>query len=101
MLFVTACSSEAPNCTDSDTTDLVIEIANNELIKSLGKEAANTIEMSVDNIRTTDVNEKVGSFECAADLTFKGPRGSNSIPINYTSELANDGDEFYVNVYGL
>ena len=100
LLFI-SCSNEAPNCSDSDTKDLVIQIAEGELEKSMSKEKIETLELSVENIRTKNVNEKVGSFECAADFKITGPGGSSSLPITYTSELANDGDEFYVNVYGL
>jgi hypothetical protein len=100
FLFI-GCSNEAPNCSDSDTKDLVIQIAKGEFVKSLGKKSADSLTLSLENIRTKDVNEKVGSFECAADLKMKGPGGSESAPITYTSELANDGDDFYVNVYGL
>jgi len=100
ILFI-GCSNEAPNCSDSDTTDLVIEIANKELVKSLGEEKTKSIKLSVETIRTKKVNKEVGSFECAADLKIEGPNGSNSLPITYTSELTDDGDSFYVNVFGL
>jgi len=100
LMFV-ACSNEAPNCTDSDTKDLVIQIANGELVKNIGESRAKTIELSLETIITKDVNEKVGSYKCSANLKMTGPGGSNSIPITYTSELANDGEDFYVNVYGL
>jgi len=100
FLFV-GCSNEAPSCADSDAKDLVIQIANGELIKSLGKTKAESIDLTLENIITKDINEKVGSFKCAADLKMTGTGGSKSIPITYTSELANDGDDFYVNVYGL
>ena len=100
FLFI-GCSNEAPNCADSDTKDLVIQIAEGEFVKSLGKKAADSLTLSLENIITKDINEKVGSFECAADLKMTGPGGTESAPITYTSELANDGDDFYVNVYGL
>jgi len=100
LMFI-SCSNEAPNCTSSETKDLVIQIVEGEFVKSLGKKSADSLTLSLENIRTKDVNEKVGSFECAADLKMTGPGGSESAPITYTSELANDGDEFYVNVYGL
>ena len=101
LVLFTGCNDEAPNCSDSLTTDLVIEIANEEIVKSIGQSNAEKIKLSVESIRTTDKNEKVGSFECAADLKVEGPNGSNSAPITYTSELADGGDNFYVQVYGL
>jgi hypothetical protein len=99
--FLVGCSDKAPDCSDSDTTDLVVQIANEQLVKLFGKEKAKLIKLSVETIRTTNVNEKVGSYECAADLRMTGENGSKTIPITYTSELADDGDSFYVNVGGL
>lgn len=95
------CGNEAPNCTDPETKKLVIEIANSELKKEISADIVDSVKLSVKNVRTTDVNEKVGSFECAADLIFTGPGGVETLPITYTSELVDGGDNFYVNVYGL
>ena len=98
---LTACSQSVPTCSDSDTTELVIEISNGELAKSIGQEGANKIKLSVEAIRTTDTNEKTGAHSCAANLAFSGPKGNDSIPITYTVEMTDNGKEFYVNVFGL
>jgi len=98
---ITGCSSSAPKCSDTETTDLVKQIAKEQLAKLQGQEIADQIEMSVDAIRTTDSNDKTGAQQCAAQLTLKGPNGENSLDITYTSEKTDKGDEFFVNVYGL
>lgn len=95
-----ACSNSVPGCSDSETKDLVIEIADRELAKQVGAERAKSVSWELTAIRTTDKNEKTGAFECAADMEVSGPGGKNSSPITYTVEATDDGD-FYVNVFGL
>lgn len=99
-LTLAGCGSSVPGCSDSDTTDLVIEIADRELAKQIGATLAKNVEWQVTAIRTTDENEKTGALECAADMEVTGPAGTNSAPITYTVEATDDGD-FYVNVFGL
>lgn len=98
---VSACGQSAPKCSDQATTDLVKEISRDELVSQLGQEVSDSIKLKVEAIRTTDFNEKVGSQECAAQLTMSGPGGSESLDITYTSEKTDDGEEFYVTVFGL
>lgn len=95
------CSNEAPECNDSETKELVIQITNRELVKKYGQETADLIKLSIKNIRTTNKNESVGSYKCVADIEAVNPNQTNIVPITYTSQLANDGDEFYVQVYGF
>lgn len=97
---LTGCGSSVPGCSDSATTDLVVEIADRELVKQIGVELAKTITWEVTAIRTTDENEKTGALSCAADLQFTGPAKTETAPITYTVEATDDGD-FYVNVFGL
>lgn len=99
--FFTGCSSSAPKCSDTETTDLVEQITRQELAKLYGQEASNGFQITLAAIRTTDINDKTGAQTCAADVTLKGADGTHSAPITYTSELADKGDEFYVTVYGL
>ncbi|GAA5215533.1 hypothetical protein ACFSJ3_11330 [Corallincola platygyrae] len=99
---LTACGGpEAPSCDDSDTKDLVLEIVVDELVSQIGKTAAETVDLELDAIRTTDFNEKTGMQECAAELIAEGPGGETTADITYTSELTDEDDEFYVTVYGL
>ncbi|MBJ6934476.1 hypothetical protein JG626_19065, partial [Vibrio cholerae] len=84
----------APKCGDPETVDLVTQIADDEMAKTVGREAANLFTYELTGIRTTGVNEKIGSYECAADLQMKTEaRGSASGSITYTVENTDDGDE--------
>lgn len=92
-----------PNCSDSNTVSLVIQISKDELISQdprLKSVFENNV-LSLDTIRTTDINEKVDSYTCAANLVMSANGQKKSIPITYTSESTDNGDSFYVNVYGL
>lgn len=103
IVLLGGCSPSVPKCGDSETTDLVKEIANDEMINQLGADAAKIFSYSVNAIRTTDENDKTGAFECAAQLDIHASTTgqSNEIPITYTVEMTDDGEQFYVNVYGL
>ena len=101
-VFLSAgCSNSAPKCSDKETLDLVKEIAMDTLVEQIGRDFASKVSFAVNAIRTTDVNEKTGAQECAAELEISGPAGVNSIDITYTSEKTYKADEFYVTVYGL
>ena len=103
LILLGGCSPSVPKCSDSETTDLVKEIANDEMIDQLGAEAAKLFSYSVNAIRTTDENDKTGAFECAAQLEIHASNTgqSNEIPITYSVEMTDDSEQFYVNVYGL
>lgn len=98
--LLAACGSGVPACSDTETTDLVVEIADREFTNQMGAELAKVLEWEVVAIRTTDENEKTGALECAANLQVTGPAGTKEAPITYTVEKTDDGD-FYVNVFGL
>lgn len=101
-LLLTGCGNNVPKCSDKDTTDLVKQISNDEMVNQMGKDFAAKISYNVEAIRTTDENEKTGAFECAADLKITASNGiSNKLPITYTVEGTDDGKQFYVNVFGL
>lgn len=104
VVFILAgCSNSVPECGDEETTDLVISIADEEMTRQVGEELAELFTYSVESIRTTDVNDKTGAYKCAADLeiTNDNTGEANEIPIEYTVESTDDGEEFYVNVFGL
>jgi len=94
-------SSGVPKCSDTETINLVKQIAKEKLVGALGQKAADTIELSVGAIRTTDVNEKTGTQHCAAQMTIKSKSGTNTIDFTYKSEKTDKGDEFLVTAYGL
>lgn len=98
---VAGCSSSAPGCDASETTDLVMEIVREEIANIYGPGMAEQVGLDLDAIRTTDVNDKTGSRECAAVLAMDAPSGESEIDITYVSELTDEAGEFYVTVYGL
>lgn len=99
------CSQSVPKCGDSEVVDLVKQIAESELGNHVTDEfvSAQGVSLNIDAIRTTSTNEQTGAHECAAQLVITvGKTGQTSeIPITYTVEMADNGDEFYVNVFGL
>jgi len=102
VLFLAACSPSVPKCSDDQTIDLVKEIADREMGRQLGAEAAKMYSYDVQAIRTTNTNDKTGAHECAAELKIIAKNGGgNSIPITYTVEKTEDTGQLYVNVFGL
>ena len=98
---VSGCSTGAPDCSDERTKNLVFEIVRDEIGKVYGSGSADNLELGLDAIRTKKINEKTGSRKCAAVLKAEGEGGKREIDITYLSELADNGEEYYVTVYGL
>lgn len=103
IVAITGCSDSVPKCSDKETTDLVAQIANREMVNQLGAEIAKFFSYTVVDIRTISENEKTGAYECAAKLgvTAKNTGQTNEVKITYIVERSDKGDEFYVNVFGL
>lgn len=99
LTLLTACKTEAPNCSDKETQKLVKQIANDELTK-YGINSK-LIKMEIKNIRTLDKNSNTGAYSCAADFIIYVKNSKQSYPITYTSELMDNKEEFYVTVYGF
>lgn len=101
----TGCSNSAPKCSDDSTVDLVKDIVRGQLAKTItyGKKEASQVELIIDAIRTTDVNEETGCQNCAAQLIIKNTKGISSKPLDFTyiSEKTDDGDQQLVTVYGV
>lgn len=89
-----------PKCSDSETKDLVIEIAKGQLKKAGMGSLIPKLDFEVENIRTTKHHKDVDSYECAADFKMEGDK-VKTLPITYTVQSTDDGDKFYVNVYGF
>ncbi|TXD98358.1 hypothetical protein ES754_05415 [Psychrobacter frigidicola] len=104
IALISACSpSTIPKCSAPEVIDTIKEIANEEMAIQLGSETAEKFTYAINSIRTTDENDKTGAFECAAQLEIHANTNDNSteIPITYTVEKTDDGQDFYVNVFGL
>jgi hypothetical protein len=105
LMVFNGCSSSIPSCSDSETTDLVLQIAKQELQKYLKVVTitSHTPEFTgINKIMTTNTDEKTGFHECKAELekSFNGSEMKLPIPITYKVEKTDKG-EIYVTVYGL
>ncbi len=107
ILFSYGCSKSAPACNDKETKEAVMQIVKEKTaLKYLIDESKKNgkkldLKIRLLNIRTKNFDKETGSYECAADLEAKMGGKSVSGPITYTTELVDDGDNFYVTVYGL
>ncbi|GKW50443.1 hypothetical protein [Halomonas sp. NCCP-2165] len=103
MIAISGCSSSVPKCGDTETTDLVKDIADREMARQYGTDFASLFSYSVESVRTTWTDEQTGAHECAAQLVMSASNTGQSeeAPITYTVEVTDDGEEFFVNVYGL
>ena len=67
-----------------------------------GDSSASGPDLALSAIRTTAFDENTGTYTCAADLEFALQGEQTKVPITYTSELVESGEnDFYVTVYGL
>lgn len=122
-LAICGCKSKAPSCSDDDVKKLVLEISKEKIDHSLGigfivgleskglsepdaqkKYDDLMLGLRLEAIRTIEINKETGACRCAANLIIPIPTiMGNEIKgdIEYTSELTDKSDEFYVTVYGL
>jgi len=100
IIGFTGCTSSTPKCGDSETKDLVIQIAKDELTKQGMSKIIPKLDFEVANIRTTAHNKDVDSYQCASDFKMIGDK-TKILAITYTVEATDDGESFYVNVYGF
>lgn len=103
LISVSLLGSGVPKCGAPETLSLVKQIAGREMVNQLGREAANIFSYKVNAIRTTATNEQTGAYNCAAQLevTASNTGMTKEMPITYTVEATDKGNEFYVNVFGL
>ncbi len=107
IFLLEACAPDVPKCSDVETVELVKEIAfdtleSNPLLNLFGTVSKNNFSFDVRYIRTTNKDPNTGAFECAADMAvYSNSELLNEFPITYTVELTDDGESFYVSVYGL
>ncbi|MDX8411886.1 MAG: hypothetical protein R8K46_08495 [Mariprofundaceae bacterium] len=100
-LVISACSQPAPDCADEQVVDTVIRIAWQQIENRDAQKSLDNLSLKLVDVRTTGMDERLGKSVCAANLVFTAPAGSTKVPIQYTSELANGGKQFFVTVYGL
>ena len=122
ILSLNGCTSGAPQCSDNDVQELVVDISVKEgkrqagyesllqgLMHSSSEEGKQDLQVMVDNIdkrykgmsltaiRTEESNNEIQKSSCKGQLLF-----SNQAPfdISYTAQYTED-DQLFVEVYGL
>lgn len=105
LMVFSGCSSSVPSCSDSETTDLVLQIAKQQLEKYLSTVSITSHipeYTGINTIITTNTDEKTGFHECKAELekSFNKSEVKQSIPITYKVEQT-DAGELYITVRGL
>ncbi len=88
-------------CSDSETKNLVLEIAKEELTEQEGKTFSDLINLNLSNIRTVDYNEKTGSKQCDAELELTSDDFNKIVDISYNVDFVDKNHDLYVTVYGL
>lgn len=94
-------SEKTPKCNDVETRTLVIEITKEELSKQGLESILSEFILTVEDIRTSSYNKDIGKYECVANLIMKNNSQQKSVPISYTSQVSDDSNSFYVEVFGL
>jgi hypothetical protein len=100
QLLLDNLSSGTPKCSASKTKKLVIQIAKEEFTKQGMSKIIPKLDFAVTNIRTTNHNDSVDSYQCAADFKMIGKKTS-TLPITYTVEVTDNRESFYVSVFGF
>ena len=98
MLFLSV-KLDTPNCNDVETKQLVKEIA----LKEFKQEGVSQVKLSLTSIRTSGHDEKVDKYECEAELIGINEINADKykLDITYTSQMTEDDEHFYVEVFGL
>jgi hypothetical protein len=109
ILPLSACSHSPPSCSDSDATDVVIQIANEQLdryrpgLARMNEDKPVSLDPTLKDIRTVSKNADTGGYKCAAtvDIKSNSPSFAKSVDITYTTEIAEDTHKPYITVYGF
>lgn len=120
ILILTGCKgTSAPECSSEDAKKTVTTILEDGLLESLSQaeqqfkyyaksnniefksELFEEIEFSLVNIRTTEINEKLGSFQCKAEISAKFNNTIENKPITFTSEQTDGGKGYYIQVMNI
>ncbi len=99
FLSITACKKNAPKCSDPETVEKVTESIKSKLLDvGLSKEDVSSMKISLDAIRTTDINDKTGKQECACIVKIKDNKDIYELSTTYSSELLDNKDEGFVEI---
>lgn len=101
--ILTGCGGTS-DCTDSDVKDTVVSIILNEVHKAQwGKEIFSkglVDDFEVTRIKTTDYDEKLDRYTCAATFTFTFNGKEQSKDIQYVNSYLEEEGDTEVAVYG-
>lgn len=113
VIALMGCATKTPDCNDSRTKDLVISIEGDSLKERFDNQLSmmkitagvkgkkfsedfGSIKLSVENVRITDHDEKIGKFTCSGNLVATVGTKRAEAPIDFTSELADGGEKQFV-----
>ena len=99
MFSLVSLSTSTPKCNDEQTKALVKQIATGEL----EKQGMSKVNLELSSIRTSAYHKEVDKYECAAEITifYEVDTKLSTLPIIYTSQMTEDDEHFYVEVFGL
>ena len=102
--ILTGCGGGTSDCTDSDVKDTVVSIIANEVQKARwGQELFSkglVDDLEVIRIKTTDYDEKLDRYTCAATFSFTFKGKEQSTDIQYVNSYLEEEGETEVAVYG-
>lgn len=102
IVLLVGCS-KSPDCSTDDTKTLVSSIVLDEA-KRLAPQTAATIKVTLDSMRTTNKNESIGRYECAASMVAEiGPdtaRQKLTTDVAYSVQPTDDGKQIYAELQG-
>ena len=115
---ISGCTNYAPDCSDPQTKNLVTQIVGESLTKILSEDTdffqmvANSknmvfhntikqIKLSLTYPITIDKNNDTGAYVCKGTVEAEAYGKTESVPISYTSEITDSGNNFYVTVADL
>jgi hypothetical protein len=102
IAFLSGCSKSTPACDDKNTVEAVMNEATDILMEDINSVASigggelsegekrmfkAGMQVDVENIRQKGIDEKTGTYNCAADLVVRRASGVESMPVTYTSSL--------------
>lgn len=102
LIILFGCSSTSIACNDSETKDMVLEIATEKLHQSFIwiNSSYNKPEYTdLKDVITTEESEKAKTCKANLEKSF-GDQAKEEIPINYTIEITDEGKKI-ITIYGI
>lgn len=96
-LFLVTLDGNTPACNSVDAKALVTKI----IRKNARELGLGDVSVSLSNIRTSKYNGGIDKYTCEADIRIDSSVGGNADSVTYTIQMTDDGEHFYVEVFGL